>query len=341
MDKDIIEKYMEGLLTDDQIGEVLDRLETDTEFRKLFFGICADKAFGSLPDRFDSSMTFDESVLPRISGHKHAKGRKLFVKILRTAVSVAAVLFIPLCIYVFYDLATDPGTSGSAEPSEVFDILEDRDAVVTQTTNPGVKGLVELPDGSKAWLNSCSEIVFPVRFDSLSRAVRLSGEAFFDVVRNPSRPMFIDCGNGLSVKVTGTRFNITAYGDDDFRILLVSGSLDVVDSSRGKVYRVEPSQQLTIFDDKSLKPVKTLPDIGSRIAWKEGRLVFDNTAMPEVIRRLERWFGIKIIVKDDSILDYRFTATFGPESVTRVLDILKLSSSVDYTFDGNTVILGD
>lgn len=340
MEKELIRKYIRGELSGSQLDEVRKQLEEDASAQGLFKEILADEAFSSMPDSFYAGTCFQDKVLSRIEPSKGGR-RPGFIarRVLKIVAAVAAVLFFPLAAYEIFkfgggDYERTVFISGSAMES-------DREPEITQCVKAGVRGMVELPDGSQVWLNSDSEISFPARFDSSARLVSLKGEAYFKVVKDSHRPMFIECRDDILVKVTGTEFNITSYeNDDSFNLLLVSGELTVEDRSRERIYSVKPSQQLTLYDDREMKPVRTTPVVEDMTAWKDGKLIFDDTPMPEVIKRLERWFGIRIILEDESLLDDRFTATFTSESVTRVFDILKLSSSVDYELDDNIVRLG-
>ena len=340
MEKELIRKYVRGELDGKELAEVETALQQDASAKEYFAEVLAEDAFSSMPDRFYSGTDFQEKILPGTGAGRSRLGI-LAGRMLRVAVVVAAVLFVPLAVYEimrihdgYYDESRTVFLSGTPMES-------DREPEITQCVKAGVRGMVELPDGSQVWLNSDSEISFPARFDSSARLVSLKGEAYFKVVKDSHRPMFIECRDDILVKVTGTEFNITSYeNDDSFNLLLVSGELTVEDRSRERIYSVKPSQQLTLYDDRAMKPVRTTPVVEDMTAWKDGKLIFDDTPMPEVIKRLERWFGIRIILEDESLLDDRFTATFTSESVTRVFDILKLSSSVDYELDDNIVRLG-
>lgn len=340
MEKELIRKYVRGELDGKELAEVEATLQQDASAKEYFAEVLAEDAFSSMPDRFYSGTDFQEKILPGTGAGRSRLGI-LAGRMLRVAVVVAAVLFVPLAVYEimrihdgYYDESRTVFLSGTPMES-------DSEPEITQCVKAGVRGMVELPDGSQVWLNSDSEISFPARFDSSARLVSLKGEAYFKVVKDSHRPMFIECRDDILVKVTGTEFNITSYeNDDSFNLLLVSGELTVEDRSRERIYSVKPSQQLTLYDDREMKPVRTTPVVEDMTAWKDGKLIFDDTPMPEVIKRLERWFGIRIILEDESLLDDRFTATFTSESVTRVFDILKLSSSVDYELDDNIVRLG-
>lgn len=337
METDILKKYIKGELPEDVAEKVTAQLEKDRALREEFCRMCAEEAFDSLPDTFDGSGRFNGMELPGASRKKSGPSR--FRRVARTIINVAAVLFIPLAVIeTIRFFKKDEPETGS--PFAAYYEYRAAETFISQKTNPGIKGSVTLPDGSRVCLNSCSSISFPAEFDSTARVVRLEGEAYFEVETEPSRPMFIECRDRFVVKVTGTEFNITTYADDDsFKLLLVSGSLSVQDKTSGEIFSVNPSEQLVLFDGTDRQPIRELPDIEEKTAWKDGKLLFENTAMPEVLRRIERWYGVTVKVADERILDYRITASFESESVSKIFDLLALSSGIEYSIEGNTVTI--
>lgn len=207
--------------------------------------------------------------------------------------------------------------------------------------NPGVKGIVDLPDGSRVWLNSSSSLKCPEKFDSLQRVVELDGEGYFEVVPNRKWPMYIKTSKGYGIKVTGTSFNLSSYSDDNKMIVtLISGSISVVHEGNKSEIKLFPDEQVTITEKE--KPVLVRKaNVEYNTAWKKGYLLFDNTPMEEVIRKMERWYGVNVTVADSSILDYRFTANFRSESISQVLEILKLSSNIRYKIDKTEITLNN
>ena len=140
--------------------------------------------------------------------------------------------------------------------------------------------------------------------------------------------------------VVGTEFNLTTYANDDnIKLLLVSGKLDILDPNNKRVIKVQQNEEVTIYDLSEAIPEKGCPVIYNSIAWKEGLLIFDNTLMSEVVKRLERWYGVQIEVENKELLAYRFTATFKSESLDRVLNVLKISSDIDYQINDTLVRL--
>lgn len=206
--------------------------------------------------------------------------------------------------------------------------------------NTGVKGVVDLPDGSKVWLNSSSYIICPQRFSDHAREIELEGEGYFEVVPDKEWPMHIKTSKDYTVKVTGTTFNLSSYSNDDKLIVtLISGEVSLINNKnkREKEIKMTPNQELIILSERS-KLLDNANTVKST-AWKDGLLLFDNTPMSEVIKKMERWYGVSIVVEDPKIYDYRFTAKFKSESVSQVLEILKISSNIKFKIEDTKVTL--
>ena len=205
--------------------------------------------------------------------------------------------------------------------------------------NSGVKGFVDLPDGSRVWLNSSSSLKCPQKFDSLERVVEIEGEGYFEVVPNKDWPMYVKTSKGYGVKVTGTSFNLSSYSNDNKLVVtLIAGSVSIVHEENKSEIKLKPDEQITIVE-KELPKLTKKANVEYNTAWKKGYLLFDNTPMQEVIRKVERWYGVNVMVKDSSIMEYRFTANFRSESISQVLEILKLSSNIKYEIDKTDILL--
>ena len=152
--------------------------------------------------------------------------------------------------------------------------------------------------------------------------------------------MYVKTQKGVTVIVSGTSFNISSYDDDnDFKFTLVSGSVTLLRESTNKSIEVSPEDYVIIPDDANIVTHHKNNDVYSNTAWKEGFLLFENTPMTEVIKKIERWYGVNVSIKDHAILDYYFTASFNSESISRVLDLLKITSNISYHLNENQVTL--
>ncbi|MDO6434761.1 FecR domain-containing protein [Flavitalea sp. BT771] len=161
----------------------------------------------------------------------------------------------------------------------------------TLTTNRGEQSPpLTLSDGTKVWLNALSSIRFPVAFTGSSRDVAITGEAFFEIAKNPSMPFHVTTKE-IDVEVLGTQFNINAYpGEPDIRTTLLEGSVRIVSGPSHSLI-LEPGQQARVQDGISL--VKN-PDIDQALAWKRGIFDFDHANLQTVLRQLARWYDIEV-----------------------------------------------
>jgi len=240
---------------------------------------------------------------------------------------IAAVLFIPLLI-----------ASGVLIYRQM-NLKENQQFAIQEITSPtGVRSQIVLPDGSNVWLNAESTIKFKVPFDQKIRNVSLSGEAFFDVQKNPNVPFVVNSG-GVNVKVLGTRFNYRSFeGENNIEIVLEEGkvSLNTDGEKRANEVIMKPGDRV-VFDKTSNITRITNEKIEKYIAWHDGKLVFDETLMPEVAIQIGRWFGVDVEIADPKINNYRITTTFDNESLHQVLELLRLSSPIDIKYIQATI----
>lgn len=144
-----------------------------------------------------------------------------------------------------------------------------------------------LADGSKVWLNSASRLKFPVRFSDSTREVEVSGEAYFEVAKERSRPFKVHF-NQSTVEVLGTHFNVNAYDNDDIQaITLLEGSVKV--SNTINEVKIRPGQQARLTDISSIK-VKQV-DTEEAVAWKNGYFLFADEDIKSIMKKLARWYG--------------------------------------------------
>lgn len=211
-------------------------------------------------------------------------------------------------------------------------------------TVKGAKARLELPDGSVVWLNSDSKITYPCRFEGDTREVEISGEALFEVVKNKDIPMVVSTNKNFKIKVYGTTFSVRSYDNDAKAVAtLFNGKIDIITrNNKGQetITGILPNQVYEIEDKAPDKPIlKPVGNITDEIAWHQGRLIFDNTPLGDVVKSLERWHGTIFEIKDTSILDYTITATFRSESIVQIMEMLKYCALIDYSADKNKVVL--
>jgi len=332
MDKDKLIRYIRGESNLEERREILSWIEGSDENARTYNSLKSEWVFQHLPNKEVS-----DNVVRKIRRCVRPK-----VGFREWVVRIAALLFIPVALFSLYQYFNNPNSLGTEVDytSELRLIPSQKNPLMTYSVNSGVKGLVELPDGSKVWLNGNSTLKCPGEFDSTSRMVELSGEGYFVVVSNKRWPMYVRTKKDITVKVTGTEFNLSSYeNDNELRFTLVSGNVTLIKEQTKQAYNVESMEELIIPDDRKLKIRKSVADVRLSTSWKDGFLVFENVPMCEVIKKMERWYGVTFMVEDPRILNYHFTADFKSESVVQVLELLKISSNIDYSIDRSKVKL--
>lgn len=190
------------------------------------------------------------------------------------------------------------------------------------TASVGAVIRYELPDNSVVWLNSGSTLRYPITFKGDIREVDLQGEAYFEVQSDKKHPFYVNTPSGIRVYVYGTRFNVSAYENEDYvETVLESGHVSVFIPVYGTSESLEPGERL-LFDKKALQFTKSEVDVSEKTAWKDGKLIFRDTSLDEMLKRLSRHFNVDIHFNNKSGKDYKFRATFRNESLFTILDYL-------------------
>ena len=159
----------------------------------------------------------------------------------------------------------------------------------TMTTPRGGQYQLNLPDGSKVWLNAATSLKYPTAFTGSERTVELNGEAYFQVAPDKLHPFIVSTPN-LKISVLGTQFDVAAYADEDsHRATLVEGAISVSNGAESRMLR--PGEQ-AIVKDKDL--VTGLADVEKAIAWRTGFFAFSNTDIRTLMREISRWYDIDV-----------------------------------------------
>ena len=198
-----------------------------------------------------------------------------------------------------------------------------------------------LPDGTIIFLNADSEIKYVSARGKKVREVYLDGEAWFNVEKSKEIP-FVVHTSFYDVRVMGTEFNVKAYADEEeVTTTLEEGSIEIVSTDKLKLANnvlLKPGEQLVYNKiQKELHVNQVRTDIYS--AWKENKLVFINMSLAELVRLLERKYGVEINVTDESLLNYHYDGTFKNETIIEVLNILQKTIPIDYKLNDQEVII--
>lgn len=325
MEEQELIRYIAGEGTPEERERVLDWVEESPEHRKRFNRLKNAWVMMHLPHGRASGKD-----MPWRVGRKRGGGVSMWV-----GWGVAAALAL---LFAFGFWEQEKRHEAELAFGEVQEMAQ-----VVYRTDKGVKGKVTLPDGSRVWLNSDSELHCPSRFSGDTREIVFSGEGFFEVEKNAERPMVVRLENGWRVVVRGTKFNLTSYrNDNDVTALLVEGNITMERERTGKreEVQVRPNERVRILKREEQPvtvnvPVVTFPILG----WKDGWLVFDETPMDEVLKKLERWHGIRLVVEDEGLLKQRFTARFHEESIQQILEMMEQVALLRYQWVSDTAHL--
>ncbi len=202
-----------------------------------------------------------------------------------------------------------------------------------EKSNPGgQRSLIVLPDDSRVWLNAESSLRYPDTFKGQKRrVVKLSGEAYFEVASRGAKA-FVVRTSDLSVKVTGTRFNVRAYPEEQhIETTLVEGRVVVDPQCDSKARDLKPGHQASY--SRTHHVLEIIPDVNvqEKIAWKNGRLIFNNDPFVEVARDLERWYGVDIHLSPGLKGKHRYTMTITDESLREVCEMLRTTTPLSCT----------
>jgi transmembrane sensor len=251
--------------------------------------------------------------------------------------------------------------TGSGSPV-TQNITKEPEKTISQiTTKNGSKTNLLLPDGTKVWLNAGSSITYDSSYGKTLREVVLSGEGYFDVVKNKEKPFIIHAAK-INIKVLGTQFNVKSYPTDNTtEASLIHGSIEVTFRDKpDKKIILKPNEKIVVdnesnADDVSstiqqtnLKKVHEVPGVDVKkltyeyktgtiieTSWVDNKLIFQDEPFDEIARQLERWYGVSIIFKTNHLKEERLTGSFRNETVRQALDALKFTASFNYGIDNN------
>ncbi len=191
---------------------------------------------------------------------------------------------------------------------------------------------VDLPDGSHVFLNRNSRLTYPSGFRKDSRMVKLTGEAYFDIAPDASKPFIIDAGNA-NVRVVGTSFNvITENTESSVEVYVKTGKVLLSDKTGEKSVMLDPGFVGSLNSEKLIKSINTDPNY---LAWNTGKLVYKNQKLEVVFKDLKKVYNMDIIADNPSILQNPWTSPIDYQPQDRIIQMICLSFNLNYTKDGN------
>lgn len=222
-------------------------------------------------------------------------------------------------------LAYQQSVTAAAQPVAAINIL---------STPRGGQYQVELPDGSKVWLNAASSLKYPTFFSGKERVVELTGEGYFEVAKNKNMPFKVKVNN-IEVAVLGTHFNIMAYNNEHtVNTTLLEGSVKVITPTSSKT--IVPGEQAKLSTNGALNIVDA--DLEATIAWKNGFFQFNSADMQSIIKQINRWYDVDVVYNGN--VDAHFTGVISRGvDAEKVFKKLQLTGAFKYEIKNKQIFI--
>lgn len=210
----------------------------------------------------------------------------------------------------------------------------DETVMNTLVVPKGRRSSLLLADGSKIWINSGSVLRFPSRFEGDDRTIEAEGEIYIEVVKS-GKPFHVKTAS-FTVNVLGTKFNLSAYGDEQAQsVVLVEGSV-MVDTKEEENIQLTPNHKLTLQPDKhEINEV----DVLDYISWKDGVLIFKGETMENILMRLSRYYNVQIECAPGIAQRTSSGKLVLFDNIEQVMETFSMLYNVHYRFESNTLLI--
>jgi len=241
-------------------------------------------------------------------------------------------------------------------------VLKEKAVQSGVSTKNGSRTKIELPDGTTVSLNSGSKLVYDNEHFGIGvREVSLTGEAFFDVVKNPAKPFIIHTAK-MDIRVLGTAFDVKCYpGEKTTETSLIRGSVEVTLKDRQEKIIMKPNEKL-IINNEDVKTLNTstisktilkpnpIIELGHltifprdstivETSWVDNRLVFTEESFTDIAKKMERWYGVSIVIKNEKLKKELLTGSFEKETIYEALKALQFTTTFNYKVDKDVITI--
>ena len=319
MMKDLLQKYLDDKVSMEERQLILRWIKESAANQKEYNVLKARHVAGTLNQATDS---YNKTAYSLFKGRQSRKKRSRYIKYTAIAVLLISTGFF---LHTYYPIYEDLGFERAG--SQVYAV---------HSGNETQKKVV-LPDGSVVQLNIDSSIRYPNVFGNGERTVTLMGEALFDIVHDSLRPFVVRTAD-YDVKVLGTVFNVKSYTNDtQTETTLISGEVELLREKETPII-LAPSQKAVFHKtEKKMKIGEVISE--DVIAWQKGSLVFNSTPMQQVALDLERKYNVQITINSPKLLVYEYTGTFDNLTLEESLQLLMISSPINYEILKNKIVL--
>ena len=302
MDKEILQRYVEGNVSPEEIIAVVDWLDADESHVREFMALhkLNDISLLNQPDSKVDVQKKKKTITFRQIGYELAK--------------IAAILIL------FW---------GGTKLYETTSVKENVIAYQTLYVPAGQRAELILPDSTHVWLNARSKLVYPISFGKDIRQVELNGEAYFGVIHNEKQPFVVKTPQ-MDIQVLGTEFNVTAYSSSsDFEVALLRGCIELSSPRLSSNYRMKEKEHIRLQNNKLIS--KDISDY-DYFRWKEGLICFNNESVATIIEKLKLYYDIDIEVYNQKFINSRYTGKFRTkDGIEQVLRVLQIEHKFTYT----------
>lgn len=208
-----------------------------------------------------------------------------------------------------------------------------------------------LPDGSIVWLNSKTQLTINPGFNITDREVRLRGEAFFQVIKNPEKPFIVEAGQ-ITTRVLGTSFNVKAYQEDkQYEVAVMEGKVAVTnnfpESQLDRIRQVFgnsksgvvllPHEKLTLDEQAPMAMQKEPAKITAVTAWKDNRFVFERVPLSEVFKQISRKYNVAFTAENPAVYNCTIRLDISGQSLEMMMKMICQLVDAKYKIDGKQI----
>ena len=331
MELDRVKNYLEGKTTETESEQILTWMkdqQNEDESRKILGEIWSGSDIHLLGTKPDFNHMLDE-LHHQINRNQtsyfipETKSVHRMAGFYRGFSRVAAILILPVIVlsaYLYVIQVKNTAQLAHISTREIY-------------TKPGTRTMIDLPDGTKVWLNDGTSFRYPEHFTGNQREVYVDGEAYFEVESDVDHPFVVN-NPMMKTVVTGTHFNINGYVTDHFfEATLLKGKVSLERDHQSII--LNPGEQVQ-YDTETQKVIQKNVQPEDATAWINGKLIFKDEKLGMAIRKLARWYNVEIILSDQGLDNYLLTGTFQDEKLDQSLTLISLALPVKFVYKKKT-----
>lgn len=319
---EIMNRYLRHEATSEEKAELLRGIGTSR--MQQIFDEKAAELWNSVSSELDDDTRREmwQNLSKQVREDRSVGRRHLWRKIYR----IASVVLLPVAVFfavvAYYE-------NGQAESDKTpFSFVVDS----------GQKASMTLPDGTKVWLNSASKLSYYPSYNRDDRRVYLTGEAYFEVAKNPDKKFVVAC-QGVEVEALGTTFNVKGYDDDaSVTTSLIEGSVKVSHEEQSTL--LSPSEMVDFDKSSRLFAKSKIEDNRQVDFWRRNILYFRSATLAEIAKTMERLYGVSVEFESDALKEISFSGSIRNNSLTNAFYIISLTYPLTYEIDRNVVKIG-